>query len=148
MLLIGYAPSVYKYTSVFCRVVISSESCPIRPKRNIESLSTSSRSPSIKQSLASVRIAITSSFFETAINFENCRNVGSDMWPHRPLSRHPPRQNRHRVNLAQFLLLLNLLSLSLISNSYFIVSIFSSYRYLLKYIHLKCREELKTKFIT
>lgn len=56
-LLVSDRPAVYKPTNRLWRVVMISESCPIRPNRNNDSLSTNSRSPSRKQSLARVRMA-------------------------------------------------------------------------------------------
>ena len=52
-LVVTYRPGVNQFTSRLWRVVIISESCDIRPKRNNDSLSTSSLSPSMKQSRAS-----------------------------------------------------------------------------------------------
>ena len=51
-LLVGHYPPAYKFTRTLWRVVISSESCPIRPNRKSDSSSTSSLSPSTKQSRA------------------------------------------------------------------------------------------------
>ena len=66
-----YHPAIYKFTNVLWRVWMISASCPISPNRKRESVSMSSLSPSMKQSFASVRMALTSSFLAAAINFEN-----------------------------------------------------------------------------